>query len=549
MHILPFGRRMRNVATHGLNADRTPAQQRQTQLLSITMLILLVVGACMSAIGPLLAFPGQPLWADPLFTLSVGAVLAVAANYLILRRGYYVTSAMILVLITAVGSIAISLRAEPARTNVDLYLLIPVIIASLFLHAQLMWRVILGYGVCLLALDAYVVALAIRAPIRIDALLVIGALIALSRVHHERIERDRTLALAVSESRLRSITNTISDIIIHADHDLTIRFMSPSFTRLIGLPSEAFLGRSIRSFGEMLHPDDNAAEIARFLSAIDRREPASLTHRLRRADGSYLWLETVCSPSYEAGGQSLQVTLSSRDLSDRIEAEEMRALDRMKDAFLSTVAHELRTPMTTIHGYAELLTLTQPDEDRHYFLEQIQQRTLQASRIIDDLLDVARIKAQGEPALQRGTVAIPTLVDDEVRVFREIYPDNVFQIIHAENLPLVDADGMRITQVLRNLLSNAVKDAPANSPILLQTSARGGGVEVRVCDRGAGLSATQQALIFEPFYRADGHRHIQGTGLGLTISRAIIELHGGEIRVESAPNQGRCFMIWLPGLQ
>lgn len=548
MYLHRFGRHLWHHVTLAPSFGKQPDNHRQIRLLSVTMLFLIIAGAPMSVIGSLVNYPGQALWVDPLFGLSVGAVLAVIINYLILRRGYYTASVLILVMITAIGAIAISIEGEPARANVDLYLLVPMIVASVFLPTRRMWQVILAYNVGLILLNIHIVTWAIREPIRVDALLVIGMLIALSRLHLEQVERERTLALATSEARLRAITNTISDSIIAADHQLIIRYVSPSFTRVSGLPTSILLGHPIDRLRELLHADDTTAEADRFFEAIERREPASLTHRLRRADGSYLWLETVCSPSAEIGIQPAQMTLSSRDLSDRMEADEMRSLDRMKDAFLSTVAHELRTPMTTIHGYAEMLTLSHPEGDQQYFLDQIQQRALQASRIVDDLLDVARIKAQGGPALQHESVAIVPLIEDEVRVFREIYPDHTFAATYPIDIPLIHADGLRITQVLRNLLSNAVKYAPEGSTIDIQVRRHAGGVEVRVSDQGSSLTPAQQTQIFEPFYRVDSHRHIPGTGLGLTISRAIVELHGGSIRVENAQERGNSFIIWLPDL-
>lgn len=548
MSLHRFGRHLWYFATQSPIPGIRPKEHRQARLLSVAMLFLIITGVPMSVIGSLVNYPGQSPLVDPLFGLSIGAVLAVVINYLILRRGYYTASASILVLITALGAIAISTRVEPNRTNIDLYLLVPMIVASIFLNTRQMWQAILAYNVGLLLLNGYVTMWAFREPIRIDALLVLGMLIALSRLHHEQIERERIMALAASEARLRAITNTISDSIISTDHELVIQYISPAFTRISGLPTSILLGQPIERLHELLHPDDTTAEVDRFFSAVSRREPASLIHRLRRDDGSYLWLETVCSPSAEVNGQPPQMTLSSRDLSDRMEVDEMRSLDRMKDTFLSTVAHELRTPMTTIHGYAEMLTLSQAEGDQHYFVDQIQQRALQASRIVDDLLDVARIKAQGGPALQCDTMAMMPLIEDEVRVFREIYPDHTFSISYPTMLPLIHADGLRITQVLRNLLSNAVKYAPDGSTIAIQADRHAGGVEVRVSDQGPGLTTAQQAQIFEPFYRIDSHHRIPGTGLGLTISRAIIELHNGSIRVESAEDQGNCFTIWLPSI-
>jgi signal transduction histidine kinase len=218
-----------------------------------------------------------------------------------------------------------------------------------------------------------------------------------------------------------------------------------------------------------------------------------------------------------------------------------QAAQRIKDDFLSIVSHELRTPLTSIQGYSQLLEgrlrgelAGESKEMAH--LRVIRSQVSRMRRLVDDLLDVSRID-------RRGGVSIEPMDFDLVeevrgaatRIGRE-HTDRRIEVSAPERID-VHADRDRLDQVLTNLIENAVKYSPDGGPVRVVAERRGGEVEVRVSDAGIGIPPEHRDHVFERFYQADGdagRRRFGGLGLGLYISRAIIDAHGG--RIWAAPN-------------
>jgi signal transduction histidine kinase len=232
-----------------------------------------------------------------------------------------------------------------------------------------------------------------------------------------------------------------------------------------------------------------------------------------------------------------------------------QAAQRIMDDFLSIVSHELRTPLTSIQGYSQLLESRLRSErdgesKEMAHLRVIRSQVARMRRLVDDLLDVSRID-------RRGGVSIETIdfdLADEVReavarVQRE-NRDRHIGLVAPDALG-VHADRDRIDQVLSNLLENAVKYSPDGGPISVAVERRGGEVEVRVADTGVGIPAEHRENVFERFYQADddaGRRRFGGLGLGLYISRAIIDAHGGRIWVapHTEAGSGSIFGFRIP---
>jgi signal transduction histidine kinase len=241
----------------------------------------------------------------------------------------------------------------------------------------------------------------------------------------------------------------------------------------------------------------------------------------------------------DRAGPALQNAQLWSDLQDRMSREQ--AAQRIKDDFLSIVSHELRTPLTSIQGYSQLLEARLREELAGESKEMAHLRVIRSQvgrmrRLVDDLLDVSRIDRRGGVSIEPVDFDLAEEVRAAVeRVARE-HPDRTIGVEVSGTLP-VHADRDRIDQVLSNLLENAIKYSPDGGPILATAERRGGEVEVRVADTGVGIAAEHRENVFERFYQADGdagRRRFGGLGLGLYISRAIIDAHGG--RIWSAPN-------------
>jgi signal transduction histidine kinase len=255
----------------------------------------------------------------------------------------------------------------------------------------------------------------------------------------------------------------------------------------------------------------------------------------------------------ERAGPALQNAQLWSDLQDRMSREQ--AAQRIKDDFLSIVSHELRTPLTSIQGYSQLLEGRLRGERAGESKELAHLRVIRSQvgrmrRLVDDLLDVSRIDRRGGVSIETVDFDLAVELRDAVSRVRRENRDRDISLAAPESLT-IHADRDRIDQVLSNLLENAVKYSPDGGPIAVTAERRGGEVEVRVADSGLGIPAEHRENVFERFYQADGdagRRRFGGLGLGLYISRAIIDAHGG--RIWAAPNaeagQGSVFGFRVP---
>ncbi|HET7573852.1 MAG TPA: HAMP domain-containing sensor histidine kinase [Solirubrobacterales bacterium] len=234
-------------------------------------------------------------------------------------------------------------------------------------------------------------------------------------------------------------------------------------------------------------------------------------------------------------------------------AGERDQLDRMKDEFVLTASHELRSPLTSVQGFAELLLLERDklSPKQAETVEVILDNTRHLVRLLNDLLDLARSDA-GRLTIR----AVPTepagLVEDAVRAMRGQL-DSRGQTLRLEiepSLPRIEADRDRIRQVFVNLLTNANDYCPEGASIAVQARRAGADVEIDVSDDGPGIPEEQLAHIFERFVRGDAGetQRVGGTGLGLAISKSLVELHGGTIEAESTPGQGSTFRVRLSAI-
>ena len=255
----------------------------------------------------------------------------------------------------------------------------------------------------------------------------------------------------------------------------------------------------------------------------------------------------------DRAGPALQNAQLWSDLQDRMAREQVA--QRIKDDFLSIVSHELRTPLTSIQGYSQLLEArlrsdldAETKEMAH--LRVIRSQVGRMRRLVDDLLDVSRIDRRGGVSIEPADFDLADEVREAAaRVARE-HPDRTISVDVSDSLP-VHGDHDRLAQVLSNLLENAIKYSPDGGPVEVTAERRGAEVEVRVADAGIGISPEHRENVFERFYQADsgdGSRRFGGLGLGLYISRAIIDAHGGRIwsAANEAADRGSVFGFRIP---
>jgi PAS domain S-box-containing protein len=233
-----------------------------------------------------------------------------------------------------------------------------------------------------------------------------------------------------------------------------------------------------------------------------------------------------------------------------VELEQAKELDRLKNGFVNAVSHELRTPLTSILGYAEFLedhvggSLSHTQEE---FVHQIQESAGRLSRLVDDLLDFARIDA-GTFQLKRETLDLAPKIREIVASFRpqSSAADQVLSLTLPEQPLMANVDANRIGQVLTNLLSNALKFTPREGHIDVRALLTPEGVRVEVEDSGEGIPADDLPRLFHRFSQLESGMRKGGTGLGLSISKALVEAHGGTIGVSPVRPHGALFWFTLP---
>lgn len=241
------------------------------------------------------------------------------------------------------------------------------------------------------------------------------------------------------------------------------------------------------------------------------------------------------------------------DKDDRNLETEIENLLRQREAeFVSVFSHELRTPLTSIKGYTDMLLsgmAGEVNETQKKFLRVIRANAERLSNLVSDLSDIARLEA-GRVRLNFQPLNLGEIVSEAVLSVEENIRERGLEIslYIPKDLPPVLADRERISQALRHLLNNAWQYTPAGGKISLSIQKSGGELVVSISDTGIGISPEDQARLFTRFFRADHPlvRERSGAGLGLSLVKSILELHGGRIWVESAPNSGSTFSFSLP---
>ena len=339
-----------------------------------------------------------------------------------------------------------------------------------------------------------------------------------------------------------AILDTAPSLIMVLDAQGQIVRFNRACEALSGLPMSDVAGRSLWELPFLL--DEDRAAIR---DNIPRLAAATAPVKLDR-----VWVDkngtrhviawTVMALRGQSGITSYLIGLGS-------DVTLVRELERLKSQFISMVSHELRTPLTSIRASLQLLAeqmMGNPDADQ--LVRVALANADRVIRIVNDILDMSKIEA-GEMVMAPRRTALQPIVDDSVRSILPVARDAQVTIVHAANGALdVVADPDRTIQILVNLLSNAVKHAPSGSQVEVSTAREGGMVAVAVRDHGPGIPAHKIDFIFEPFTQLDGSdtRRIAGTGLGLTIARALAEKQGGGIRVSSREGEGSTFTLTVP---
>jgi PAS domain S-box-containing protein len=364
------------------------------------------------------------------------------------------------------------------------------------------------------------------------------------RRNAEAVIRDRT-------EQLDAIFELSPDGFVSFDAAHRIKYVSPAFTHMTGLNADEMMGLDEADFSERLAnaclPEARFSGIAAL--RITSKVGADGTARERRqtielADAGKRVLQTGLRLSK---AETVSQILYFRDITHETE------VDRLKSEFLSTAAHELRTPMASIYGFTELLMTQDFDEaERRDFLDTIYRQSELMISIINELLDLARIEARRGKDFTIERVDVGELLRDVVGGFKTPGGRPSPTEPSSDGPLWVSADRKKLIQAVSNVISNAYKYSPDGGAVGIDLATLPGNddlpsrIGIRITDYGIGMTPEQLTHVCERFYRADTSGKIPGTGLGMSIVKEIVELHGGDLEITSKVGAGTTVMLWLP---
>jgi PAS domain S-box-containing protein len=395
-----------------------------------------------------------------------------------------------------------------------------------------------------------------------------------SELEHALNEQRRAEAAVV---QLAAIVESSDDAIAGTTVDGRILSWNAGAERLFGYTADEMIGQPVAT----LVPEERMHELGSVARRVNDGEGVEEHQtRGRRRDGTEVDVSLTVSPIFDGLQRVTGAAVIARDIThtkrqqsqlqallakERVartdaeaaqqalaeQNERLRELDRLKDEFISLVSHELRTPLTSIRGYVELLLdggAGELSDDQGRFLGVVDRNSRRLMHLVGDLLFLAQVEA-GKLALELDEVDLDGVVADSVEAAKPIADEEGIELrASLKPMPLMIGDRSRLSQVLDNLVSNALKFTSRGGSVDVLVSTENGEAVVEVRDTGMGIPEDEQARLFERFFRSSEatERAIPGTGLGLTIVKAIVERHEGTIEVESVEGEGTTMRIRLP---
>lgn len=347
------------------------------------------------------------------------------------------------------------------------------------------------------------------------------------------------------KSRLDALLDSVADGILILDANHLIEHCNPAFSRMLGLPSSQILNHHHDEIIHLAKPKNNLTLEVAEMGGWPLTQHATLYVEgdLEKPVGGSLPVGITYAPLQAANGKLMNIIASFRDITRFREADELKA------TFVSVISHELKTPVALIKGYVSTLRREDVVWDREVIedsLKVIEEEADHLTELIENLLDASRLQA-GALSMNLSDVALDKLANQIVDKFKTQTQRHTFKVNFPDEFPLILADETRISQVFTNLLSNAIKYSPAGGEITIEGSVRHDHVIVCVSDQGSGIAAVDIPHLFDRFYRSkESSRTTKGAGLGLYLSRAVIEAHGGRIWVDPKKEDGARICFSLP---
>lgn len=351
--------------------------------------------------------------------------------------------------------------------------------------------------------------------------------------------RQQEEALRNSEEDYRVIVNQAVAGIIRIDLAENIIFCNTQFAIMLGYSHDELFHKKL---SELVHDDDKSHHFQLLETLKKDHQGFVIEKRLKCKDGSFLWVNNYNAPIYSGKGNLQSIAIISVDISSQ------KAIEKQKNDFIMVASHELKTPLTSIKAYGELLQeiFDKNGDSNSGLITKLNKQITRMIKLVYELLDTSRI-AEGKLLLSPEIVDMNDLIIECIEEVR-LTPAGKQIIVRADDVPLVFVDKERICQVITNFISNAQKHSPHNKNILISCENIKDAVLVKVRDFGNGIKKEFQEKVFKKFFQVNKQSSSPSLGLGLYISREIIKRHGGEIGVISPPDSegGSEFYFTIP---
>jgi len=354
----------------------------------------------------------------------------------------------------------------------------------------------------------------------------------------EDMVRTRTKDLFLSREYFKFLADNIPVIIWTADTEGKLDYINRQWHEYTGCDLEESKSKQ----SELVHPDDLERSSKAWRQALKNSRKYEQDYRLKRkVDGTYRWHYAQAIPFKDEQGNITAWIGTSIDIDDQ-----KKELEK-KDEFISVASHELKTPLTSLKGYIQLMDIEKEKQPDHFvqYIKRANDSINKLQNLINDLLDVSKIQS-GKLEFPVAQFNLSHLVKEAVASCEYMYPEHHFKMEMEKNI-FVKGNADRVEQVLMNLISNAIKYSPDNKDVIIKLFRQNGSVVLSVTDFGIGLSDDQRKLIFDRFYRVNASKYISaGLGVGLYISSEIIKAHHGRLHVDSKLGKGSTFSFELP---
>lgn len=349
--------------------------------------------------------------------------------------------------------------------------------------------------------------------------------------------------LRESEEKFRLLADSMPEMVWTSDEKGRLNYFNNAVYNYTGLHFDQMCGDGWLG---IVHPDEIDENRRLWELSVTTGMDYNFEHRFRHSDGEYRWFLSRAIPQRDAEGVIQMWVGTSTDI------HEIKELDQQKDYFISLASHELKTPVTSLKGYTQLLQTTYQDKGDTFLinaLSVIEKQTARLNKFISELLDLSKIKS-GSLIFDEECFEINLFLEEILEEKRHINPRHIIEFTAAEEA-FVFADKERIRQVVANIVNNAVKYSPSSNIITVTSKVRNNEIVVSVEDRGIGIAKSDQEKVFDRFYRA-GNKNSKtypGFGIGLYIASEIVKRSNGTIWVSSEPDKGSIFYFSLPIVQ